>query len=197
MRKSMVTAGLAGVCLAGCPPAGDNERELTVVEIFELYEDLYSDDADLAEIVDQIAVILGAVESLSGPPLTDSIVLTAVAGAPNWFVAGEGDVITLSAQFASRDRDVVGVGVRYGDSNDVVVVDAPGANGSAAGNLSVDVEIDGHACSDLPEGCNTSVFQLFGVTADGAVSQPLLIDVVFACGDCDDESCLVLLDCPV
>jgi len=196
MRAHLLVPCVA-LLAVGCPTESSDDLELTLVEILEIYNEVYGPDSDFNQVINEVIQVVDATRVISDPLVTDTIELSEDPSVPEILVLQPGSFLPLYMEFTATNRDLSAVGVRFGASEDIQVIDLPSAVGYQLGTPYVSVELDDGACSVLPSGCSTAVFQLFGINVEGAVSEPLLVDVVFRCGDCDDATCAPLLECPV
>jgi len=183
----------------GCG-AGDKDADdsLTMDELLELYEQFYGDDPGAR--TEEVVEFVGAQETLTDPPITETVVVVPMDVGVNgndWVEARPGEPLTLTVRFASQYGDVVGMAVDTGVSQAITVVGSQTSLGLNDGRLTAEVEVDDDACDELPYRCTAEVWQVFAVTSAGAVSRPALVDVVFICGDCEDADCVMFLECPV
>lgn len=98
--------------------------------------------------------------------------------------------------FTAPNGNVVGGGMRFGDSGPVNIVPVSGALGQTSGTLSLPFSVSAATCDNLSQVCHDIKCYEFAVTADGKITQANLRDVALMCGGCDEPSCASLIDPP-
>ncbi|MFT4526008.1 MAG: hypothetical protein ACI85F_002170 [Bacteroidia bacterium] len=103
---------------------------------------------------------------------------------------------TGQIQFSAPNGNVVGGGMRFGDSGPVNIVPVSGAMGQTSGTLSLPFSLSASTCDNLSQVCHDIKCYEFAVTADGKITQANIRDVALMCGACDEPSCASLIDPP-
>ncbi len=98
--------------------------------------------------------------------------------------------------FTAPNGNVVGGGMRFGDSGPVNIVPVSGAQGQTSGTLSLPFSLSASTCDNLSQVCHDIKCYEFAVTADGKITQANIRDVALMCGACDEPSCQSLIDPP-
>ncbi len=107
-----------------------------------------------------------------------------------------GGTVTVTIPFFAPDANVVGAGIRFGDSGPVQVVPIDGAIGVSEGTLTFDFQVPDNICDNLSSICHDIRCYEFAVTDAGMVSAANINQVALACAGCDEPSCQSLLtDC--
>jgi len=107
-----------------------------------------------------------------------------------------GAQINGQIEFTAPNGNVVAAGMRFGDSGPVSVVPITGALGQTSGTLSMPFSIDASVCNDLSSICHDIKCYEFAITAAGEISQANIRDVALMCGNCDEPSCVDLIEPP-
>lgn len=135
----------------------------------------------------------GAVAELEDPETDPSVVVgPGDPDAPPLEVR-PGDIVTLTLPFTAANSNVVGAGVRFGNSGPITVVPIAGAMGQGSGSMQFDLEIPDSVCDDLAQICHDIKCYEFAVTDAGNVSAANIGQIALACGNCDEPSCQDLL----
>lgn len=103
---------------------------------------------------------------------------------------------TGQISFNAPNGNVVGGGMRFGDSGPVNIVPVSGALGQTSGTLTLPFSLSASTCDNLSQVCHDIKCYEFAVTADGKITQANLRDVALMCGGCDEPSCQDLIDPP-
>lgn len=129
-------------------------------------------------------------------PTTDSTVVIDAAGTMPASMPSldPGGVGTVSIPFSAMDGNVVGAGIRFGDSGPVRTVPVAGAQGTTAGTLDFNFQLPNDICGDLSNICHDIRCYEFAVTDVGQVSAANIQNVAVLCGDCNEPSCAGLVD---
>lgn len=104
-----------------------------------------------------------------------------------------GDILNPSVTFSAPDANVVGFGVRFGESGPIAVTPAPSAVGLTDGTVAGTMTIPPGICNDLAEICHDIKCYEFAVTRAGQISRANITDLALACNNCDEPSCQELL----
>jgi hypothetical protein len=165
----MAIAGVSLLSLASCDP---NTRDPNAAKGF----------------------IVGGVQSELIDPDTDHSIQLGATGSGGTHEAQPGDVFSVSIPFTAPNANVIGAGIRFGDSGPIAVIPVPGAVGQGSGTMVLDVEVPYDICDNLSQICHDIKCYEFAVTGSGTVSAANIQDIALACNDCEEPSCQSLLD---
>lgn len=98
--------------------------------------------------------------------------------------------------FTAPGGNVVGAGMRFGDSGPVNIVPVAGGQGMTNGTINVPFSVSGSTCDNLSQVCHDIKCYEFAVTDDGKISKANIRDIALMCGNCDEPSCASLIDPP-
>jgi hypothetical protein len=132
-------------------------------------------------------------ETLDDPAEDDSVTLDETASGGSHSMQA-GDSVTVRIPFSSSNANVVGAGIRFGDSGPVRTVMIDGASGQGSGTLEFDFQVPPDICDQLSDICHDIKCYEFAVTDVGTVSRANINNLAMACGGCDEPSCKELLD---
>ena len=122
----------------------------------------------------------------------DSVkVLSSDSGAPLEVIPGSS--IKIIVPFEAVNGNVVGVGVQFGDTGVIQVVEVPGAAGQTSGTMEVDVDVPDSVCDNLSQICHDIKCYEFAVTDAGNISKANINSIALKCGNCSEPSCQDLL----
>ena len=99
-------------------------------------------------------------------------------------------------KFTAPNRNVVGAGIRFGETGPINFVRIPGVQGQASGTMNVPFRISPQTCAALSQICHDIRCYEFALTADGKITAANVTEVALACGKCDEPSCRGLVACP-
>jgi len=129
--------------------------------------------------------------ALDAPATDDSIVINPPAAGATPAVM-EGDAMSVSVPFSAPNANVVGVGIRFGDSGPIMTIPTS-TMGSKSGTLSASVTIPPSICKMLSSICHNIKCYEYAVTSIGKVSRANIRSLALMCGDCSEPSCKSLL----
>jgi len=104
------------------------------------------------------------------------------------------DQLTATINFtpaAEANGEVVdAVGMRFGDTGDIMFKDITPAE-AAAGSATITFTIDPSVCNNIAQICHDLLCYEFAKTSAGTVTAANFQDVALMCGACDEPSCQV------
>jgi hypothetical protein len=130
--------------------------------------------------------------SLDGPA-TDESIGTSTQQGEGHAEAHPGGTLNVSITFDAPNANVIGGGIRFGETGPIHVVEVADAVGQTTGTLNFAVQIPASVCDDLSSICHDIKCYEFAVTDAGTVSKANINAVALACGNCDEPSCQDLL----
>lgn len=104
--------------------------------------------------------------------------------------------LVAEIKFTAPNKNVVGAGIRFGETGPINFVRIPGVQGQASGTMSVPFRISPETCAALSQICHDIRCYEFALTADGKITAANVTQVALACGKCDEPSCRGLVACP-
>ncbi len=107
-----------------------------------------------------------------------------------------GNQINGQIGFTAPNGNVVAGGMRFGPSGPVNVIPITGAQGQTSGTLTMPFTLSASTCDNLSSVCHDIKCYEFAITDDGMISQANIRDVAIMCGNCDEPSCVDLIDPP-
>lgn len=116
------------------------------------------------------------------------------AGAGGSMDAQPGQPMMVQIPFTAPSGNVVGAGIRFGDSGPIRVIPIPAAQGNTSGTLGFQFQLPASICNNLGAICHQIKCYEYAVTAAGTVSRANIQDVALACNNCDVPSCQDLLN---
>ena len=129
--------------------------------------------------------------ALTDPQTDDSITITPPAAGATASVM-EGDAMSVSIPFSSPNANVVGVGIRFGDSGPIMTIPTS-TMGKTSGTLSASVTVPPSICGMLASICHSIKCYEYAVTSIGKVSKANIRSLALMCGNCSEPSCKSLL----
>ncbi len=151
-------------------------------------------DGDPLAALNSGILLPGQGQTLDNPATDESIDVTGETG--GIMPLYPGGTVTVTIPFFAPDANVIGAGIRFGDSGPVQVVPIDGAIGVSEGTLTFDFQVPANICDNLSSICHDIRCYEFAVTDAGMVSAANINQVALACGNCDEPSCQSLLtDC--
>jgi hypothetical protein len=130
--------------------------------------------------------------ALDAPPTDDSITITPPSAPASTPAVMEGDAMSVSVPFSTPNANVVGVGIRFGDSGPIMTIPTS-TMGKTSGTLSANVTIPPSICKMLSSICHNIKCYEYAVTSIGKVSRANIRSLALMCGDCSQPSCKDLL----
>lgn len=98
--------------------------------------------------------------------------------------------------FTAPNGNVIGGGMRFGNSGPINVVPVAGAQGQTSGILNLPFGVSSSTCNNLSKVCHDIKCYEFAITADGKISRANIRDVALMCGGCGEPSCAPLINPP-
>jgi len=130
--------------------------------------------------------------ALDAPATDDSITIPPPPTGTATPAVMEGDAMSVSVPFSAPNANVVGVGIRFGDSGPIMTIPTS-TMGKTSGTLSASVTIPPSICKMLASICHSIKCYEFAVTSIGKVSRANIRSLALMCGDCSEPSCKSLL----
>jgi hypothetical protein len=106
-----------------------------------------------------------------------------------------GDTVTVEIPFEAPNGNVVGAGIRFGETGPIRTVGIDAATGQTANTLTFDFQVPQDICDDLADICHSITCYEFAVTDIGEISVANLTPIALACAGCDEPTCQPLLMC--
>ena len=129
--------------------------------------------------------------TIDGDAETDpSITVTPSGAAPGDLFPDTGT--TVGTTFTSPTANIIGSGIRFGDTGPINVVPFPGGP-QQSGTAMLTFTVPSSVCSMLGNICHNIACYEFAVTDVGTVSAANITQLAMACGNCEEPSCQSLL----
>lgn len=130
---------------------------------------------------------------LQSPEEDPTVSIEASNSAPSGQGVQPGSMLSVSIPFNAQNGDVVGAGIRFGDSGPIrtVMIDT---QGQTSGTLQFPMMIPSDICGDLSSICHDIKCYEYAVTSAGRVSRANINSIAVQCGNCSEPSCQDLLD---
>lgn len=155
-------------------------------------------NAGLAAPTLNAGIVLPATESepLMSPATDETVTVMPPVAAPDGPSAlRPGDTVTVEIPFEAPNGNVVGAGIRFGDTGPIRTVGIDAATGQTANTLTFDFQVPQNICDDLADICHSITCYEFAVTDIGEISVANLTPIALACAGCDEPTCQQLLMC--
>lgn len=107
-----------------------------------------------------------------------------------------GSKSAVQISFSTTKKNIIAAGMRFGDSGPVNMVPIPTAKGNTSGSLTVPFTVSQSTCDKLSSICHDIKCYEFAMTSDGKISKANIRDVALLCGNCDEPSCVDLINPP-
>jgi LSD1 subclass zinc finger protein len=127
-------------------------------------------------------------------PETDETIELMPSGSGSMVKAEAGDELSVAVPFNAPNGNVIGAGIRFGDTGPIRTVPVGGAMGSTSGTLRFNAAIPSDICNKLSKVCHDIKCYEFAVTSAGRVSRANITSMAMLCGNCDEPSCKGLVD---
>jgi hypothetical protein len=128
--------------------------------------------------------------TIDGDAEVDPSITVTPSGAPGDLYPDTGT--TVGTTFSSPTANIVGSGIRFGDTGSINVVPFPGG-AQQSGTASLTFTVPSSICSMLGNICHSISCYEFAVTDIGTVSTANITQIAMACGNCDEPTCQGLL----
>jgi hypothetical protein len=187
MRVATITL-LSALALSACDrggaqtPGGDDGRDDD--------DDSLTDDQAEGIINDNLGLPEGSYTIDGDAEVDTSITVTPAGGAPGDLVPDTGT--TVGTTFTSPTANVIGSGIRFGDTGAINVVPFPGG-AQQSGTAMLTFSVPSSVCSMLGGICHSISCYEYAVTDVGTISTANITQLAMACGNCDEPSCQSLL----
>lgn len=100
---------------------------------------------------------------------------------------------TVGVSFSAPSGNVIGAGIRFGDSGPIHVIPLDAAKGQTNGFMPFTFAVPQEVCEQLGSICHAVTCYEYAVTSAGAVSAANINQVAMACNDCGEATCQALL----
>lgn len=155
-------------------------------------------NAGLAAPTLNSGIVLPATEGepLMSPATDETVTVMPPVAAPDGPSAlRPGDTVTVEIPFEAPNGNVVGAGIRFGETGPIRTVGIDAATGQTANTLTFDFQVPQNICDDLADICHSITCYEFAVTDIGEISVANLTPIALACAGCDEPTCQPLLMC--
>jgi hypothetical protein len=155
-------------------------------------------NAGLAAPTLNAGIVLPATEGepLMSPATDETVtVMPPVAAPAGPSALRPGDTVTVEIPFEAPNGNVVGAGIRFGETGPIRTVGIDAATGQTANTLTFDFQVPQNICDDLADICHSITCYEFAVTDIGEISVANLTPIALACAGCDEPTCQPLLMC--
>jgi hypothetical protein len=129
--------------------------------------------------------------ALENPETDESVQISPAGGGPAAPVM-QGGMMAVSVPFNAPNANVVGVGVRFGDSGKIMTIPTS-TMGRTSGTLSANIPVPPEICGMLSKICHDIKCYEFAVTSVGKISRANIMSLALMCANCSEPSCKDLL----
>ena len=130
--------------------------------------------------------------ALDNPETDETVQISTTSGGGPAAPVMAGGTMNVNVPFNAPNANVVGVGIRFGDSGTIMTI--PNSTmGRSSGTLSANITVPPAICGMLSKICHDIKCYEFAVTSVGKVSRANIMSLALMCGNCSEPSCRDLL----
>jgi hypothetical protein len=130
--------------------------------------------------------------ALDNPETDETVQISPSSGGGSAAPVMAGGTMNVSVPFSAQNANVVGVGIRFGDSGKIMTIPTT-TMGRTTGTLSANITVPPAICGMLSKICHDIKCYEFAVTSVGKVSRANIMSLALMCGNCSEPSCKDLL----